>query len=122
MAYTITTTGSNLTTVTANSVHMYTVQGSHGGALYIKGSYTKGDETATAFKIATRATAAGTDTPMYVRGSDNTMTQLGPIYTATGRFEIVVPLFTDDKYVTITATATGSATGTIVYDYSKQVM
>ena len=119
MAYTV-TNATPMTTITENSVYAYKVQGKLGGTLVIRGTYTKGDETATAFKVSTRTATGGTDYPVYKIqvGTDNTMVQYGPSYSATGRFEVVVPLFSDDKYIVITITATGSATGTIAFAYA----
>jgi hypothetical protein len=120
MPYTVTTTATPLLVGTASTTWVYKVQSSQGGILVIRGAYTKGDETATAFKVSTRATQAGTDTPIYKVqvGTDNTHVQLQPTYTASARFEIAVPVFAKDKFIGITPTATGSATGTIAFDYA----
>lgn len=118
MAYTVTLTGTPLLVGTAGTTWVYKVH--EPGILVIRGAYTKGDESATAFKLSTRSTQTGTDTPIVKTqvGTDNTAVQVGPSYTATGRFEIVIQVYEDDKYIGITPTATGSATGTIAFDYA----
>lgn len=121
MAYTVTLAGSNLLVGTADTTWVFKNNGAQSGILVIRGTYTKGNETATAMKMSTRATQTGTDTPIPKNqvGTDNTVIQLAPTYTATQAFEIAVPVFGGDKYIGITPTATGSATGTIAFTYTN---